>query len=133
MNKEWQHTLETGHASIDHHHKELFHLVSLLDTAIDDRKASTVEKLILFLEDYVLTHFEEEETLMVSHDYDGYDEHHAEHQRFRQTVAELRRYFDQQQSGGLLYYQIRRFIDELVIHILTIDVKMRSIQHGDTP
>ena len=57
MNKQWNPNLETGNEIIDDHHKELFKIDSMLDNAIHSSTNNEVEKIVVFLEGYVLDHF----------------------------------------------------------------------------
>ena len=129
MSQNWSHDLETGHDAIDNQHQELFELVYMLDHAMDANSRELVEKIIVFLENYVVTHFGEEESLMIEHQFDGYTEHKDDHEIFKARVFSLRHDFDADLPTPRLFYAIRLFIDKLVIHIKTIDVKIGAIHH----
>lgn len=120
-----------GHSQIDHHHQEVFQLVSMLDTAVRDNSREGLEGIILFLEAYVVDHFSEEEDLMRVHSFEGLDEHEIAHNEFREQVLDLRRMFDETSHSTHLMYAIRRFIDELTQHIITIDIKIAPLVKGD--
>ena len=63
-NIEWDGKLQTGHREIDHHHEDLFALDRMLEEAIGRNDRGGLEKIVLFLELYVVEHFESEEALM---------------------------------------------------------------------
>lgn len=129
MSHHWSEELETGHGAIDNQHQELFQLIYMLDHALDANSRQLVEKIIVFLEAYTITHFGEEESLMIEHHFDGYTEHKDDHEIFKARVFSLRHDFDNGLPTPRLFYAIRLFIDKLVIHIKTIDVKIASIHH----
>ena len=70
--KKWNENLEIGHQSIDHHHEEVFELTSMLDYAIENNDREKLNEIIQYLEHYVEDHFDEEESLMQKHNFDGY-------------------------------------------------------------
>lgn len=119
---------EIGIQSIDDHHQEVFQLTTMLDKAVGGSKREDLEPILAFLEEDLLAHFKEEEDVMKKANYDGFSEHHTQHQIFEARIHELRRVFNTSSHGAHVVYGIRRFIDSLISHILTIDVKMRSIQ-----
>ncbi|MDA1353538.1 MAG: hemerythrin domain-containing protein [bacterium] len=119
---------EIGIQSIDDHHHEVFQLTTMLDRAVRGNKRDDLEPILDFLERDLLDHFQEEEEVMRGVNYEGYLEHHTQHQVFEARIHELRRVFNTSPHGAHVVYGIRRFVDALIIHILTIDVKMRGLQ-----
>jgi hemerythrin len=86
----WDKRLETGDPEIDEQHRELFSRIDKLMAATQDRRArSEVGRLLTFLGDYVVAHFEAEERLMSESDYPESVAHRAEHQRFVEDYARL--------------------------------------------
>jgi hemerythrin len=66
----WDESLETGDATIDSQHKELFSLANeLRDACVDDRGNAATSSILSRLSDYVATHFAAEQALMVSTKY----------------------------------------------------------------
>lgn len=130
---EWSEELSVGNELIDHHHQEVFKLVTMLDNAISQgQNTEIVETIILFLEDYVVTHFQEEEQVMTEHHYAGYDQHKEEHELFKVKVADLRNKYDAKSSPITLIFNIRQIIDLLVDHIRHVDIGIASLgAHGD--
>ncbi|RAP38164.1 hypothetical protein DID80_03085 [Candidatus Marinamargulisbacteria bacterium SCGC AAA071-K20] len=125
----WNEELNTGNHEIDSHHKELFHLDSLLDNAVQSGQLKPVNDIIIFLEHYVIEHFQEEEDLMTQNDYKGYDHHKNEHEEFKIVVGQLRKRFDDNFPTAHVIFQTRRILDDLVRHIKRVDV---GIRHLDT-
>lgn len=91
-------------------------------------KASTT--LLSFLEDYVVNHFQEEEELMLKHQYAGYETHKRAHEQFRNHVKELRENFNNNKPLTHVIFHIRRIIDALTHHIRTIDIGISNIVRG---
>ncbi len=123
----WQEQFSVGHTDIDNHHEELFQLVSALDLAIQKGEEDAVDDIINFLEHYVTEHFEEEEELMLSHNFVGYATHKAEHEKFKYLVSDIRTNFNDNTSLTHIIFSIRRLIDTLVHHIQTIDIAIAPL------
>ena len=87
---EWNEKLATGNNDIDNQHKELFRKFDSLLEACKQRKGKEeVDKLILYLCDYVKLHFSMEEALQKEHNYPGYIDHKKEHESFMQDLNTL--------------------------------------------
>lgn len=119
--------IHIGHHGIDCHHEELFHLVSTLDQAIQKGDENGVDEIIQFLENYVISHFNEEEALMLKHNYKGYASHKQAHETFRIQVIELRENFNNNKPLTHVIFGIRRIIDALTKHIKTVDIGIAEI------
>jgi hemerythrin len=126
----WNKNLETGDSHVDLQHQELFQLVTSLDIAIRDQDMDKIEEIIVFLEHYVIDHFDAEEGIMKEAKFDGYDYHKAEHDMFEDMVHDMRRLFNEGPSRTHLIFSIRKFIDRLVIHIRTVDIRIADIVHS---
>lgn len=119
---------KTGHQHIDHHHEELFKLVSMLDKAIQSHDEETLNHIIEFLETYVQDHFKEEEELMKTHLYKGYKQHKQEHEKFKELVKDLRESYDTNKPPTHIIFDIRKLIDNLVFHIQTVDIGIAKLE-----
>jgi len=94
----WDRSLETGDPEIDEQHQELFRRIDQLMAATQDRRArAEVERLLTFLGDYVVNHFDAEERIMAESGYPEMSAHRAEHQHF---VIEYGRLFQDYQADG---------------------------------
>jgi len=86
----WDRSLETGDPEIDSQHRELFRRIDKLLAATRDRRArAEVGRLLTFLGDYVVTHFDAEERLMAESGYPEAEAHRGEHRRFVEDYARL--------------------------------------------
>jgi hemerythrin len=94
----WDSSLETGDPEIDDQHRELFRRIDQLLAATQDRRARTeVGRLLTFLGDYVVSHFDAEERIMARSGYPELARHRDEHQRF---VAEYARLYQDYLADG---------------------------------
>ena len=128
--KTWDDSLKTGHDKIDSHHEELFQLDSLIDNAVDSASVEDLNSVILFLEEYVIDHFKEEEHLMQDHNYAYYSEHKDEHDHFTQVVKTLRNKFNSDFPRAHVIFQTRRLVDDLVHHIKHTDIGIAHLEHS---
>ena len=100
---------ETGIESIDNHHDELFQLTTWLDTAIQTNQETELNKIISFLEHYVVDHFKEEEEIMQKADYLGYSYHKSEHESFKILVHNLRDNYNKKTSRTHIIFNTRKY------------------------
>ena len=86
--------LETGFATIDAQHRELFdRLDRLLQAGHEGRSAAEIRDMLDFLGHYVVAHFSNEERLMAQTAYPGLDDHRAEHQQFIRDYSAMYQQF----------------------------------------
>jgi hemerythrin len=91
-------SLETGDPEIDAQHRELFaRIAQLLEVARDRRARAEVARLLTFLGDYVVQHFDAEERLMEASGYPEAEAHRAEH---RELVAAYGRLYQEFKAEG---------------------------------
>ena len=131
---EWTEDLETGVALIDGQHKSIFDALNTLLNAMDEGKGKrVVEEALGFLENYVNTHFHDEEDLMARHNYRGYLAHKAEHAQFRKDFDQLKKEFTHE--GATLYMVVQteqKMVDWLMNHIKLEDKKMaETLKNSD--
>ncbi|MCK5689066.1 hemerythrin family protein [Myxococcota bacterium] len=97
---EWDPGLVTGHTQIDKQHRAFFERANHIITAVEAGSASEhIERLIGFLDDYVLWHFTSEELLMEKYDYPAIREHQKSHSKFSKSVEKLRRELEKKGVG----------------------------------
>lgn len=91
MSFEWNEGLATGIVEIDNQHKEIFKQLNVLLDAMDRGKGKEeVGQVLAFLENYIATHFRDEERYMGEHSYDGLRWQRAEHSRFIKDFYRLK-------------------------------------------
>ncbi|MCX7914361.1 MAG: bacteriohemerythrin [Thermodesulfovibrionales bacterium] len=87
----WSEDLSVGIDTIDDQHKELFSRINDLVRAIKEHVCKyKIGDVINFLEDYVKTHFEEEERYMLRFKYPKYDFHRGQHEYFKRELSTLK-------------------------------------------
>ena len=87
----WQEYLSVGVERIDDQHKLLFDKFNdLLAACKADRWTEEVTRLFHFLDEYVATHFADEESFMNKIAFPDYEVHRKQHLRFIDEVASLK-------------------------------------------
>ncbi len=94
MTIEWNDSLTTGVEAVDHQHKELIDRAAKLERALDNNDNDEVKNMIVFLEDYVIEHFRDEEELMQKHNYPDYPLQKNAHDLFVDTFNEIKKEFE---------------------------------------
>lgn len=133
MSEHWNTSFETGHDHIDTHHKDLFELIHRLDRAVHSHNPEELESVIVFLETHVTEHFSDEEALMHVHHYPELKRHMTEHDKMRKRMQELRAHYDTHAFTAHLVFDLRRFIDQMVRHIQTIDSGISHLEADHEP
>ena len=123
MALEWTDDLATGSDEIDSQHKELFKRINALLEACRRGKGKVeVNKIVDFLDKYVVEHFSEEEKYMKKYDYPGYAKHKTQHLEFIDKFSELRRQIEHEGPGVDLVIKTNHMIVQwLVNHICKVD------------
>jgi hemerythrin len=116
--------------SLDNHHADVFKMIHLLDTAIKTNSRAAFEPIINFLTQHATDHFNEEEMLMEQHKFYDLAAHRLEHQRFKNKINHIKKMYTEQLHTTHIAYSIRQLIDALIIHIQTIDIKMKDITNA---
>ncbi len=123
MAVEWREELATGNRLIDDQHKELFKRFDNLLTACNQGKGKEeVGNLLLFLGDYVRSHFAMEEELQKKHSYPGYHAHKEEHEGFVRDLQKLENESKNAGTGIALVIQTNQMMTGwLIRHISGTD------------
>jgi len=87
---EWQAEMEVGHGRIDEDHRTLVDAMNQLRAALDQgMERDGVAKVLSFLRDYTVSHFQMEEALMIQHGYPGAPAHLAAHAELLLKVSDF--------------------------------------------
>ncbi|MFQ5588864.1 MAG: EAL domain-containing protein, partial [Nitrospiria bacterium] len=87
----WDEALSVGDEDIDRQHRLLCtELTELFSACIKDCEPAAVNRVVVFLERYVSTHFVAEEAFQRAHDYPDYASHKAEHEKFKTILSDLK-------------------------------------------
>ncbi len=128
----WDDSLAVGIDAIDNQHKEL---LARFDRLMSDREAGRsageFRQSLRFLEEYVHTHFNDEEAFQRLHVYSGYDEHRAQHAYFRERIRALRIEIDDKgiETPVLIETQ-NKLLQWFLNHIATVDRKLGSLKNS---
>jgi hemerythrin len=134
----WSDELSVGVARIDAQHRELIArtnaLLEALPAGEGPASVAAVDTL-MFLSDYVVHHFADEERFMAEVAFPGLPAHRVEHQRFRESLGALVHRF----SMGGADQVLRRGVEEdvcawIVEHVLGTDLAIgRFVAAGAGP
>jgi hemerythrin-like metal-binding protein len=86
----WTPAYSVNISLLDRQHKKLFVLLAELSSALSEGEGQAViDSVLRELIAHAESHFGDEESLMAQHGYPGYDTHRAEHEMFRQKIAQF--------------------------------------------
>ena len=127
----WSKAIETGRNDIDSQHRGIIDIMNDLNEVPDivDGDATTVERALVALKDYVKIHFAHEEQLMDSFDYDDRKRHKELHRAFEAKMETLK-------AGNITSADARRKLlvfvyNWLMTHITSIDRIMIAQLNGE--
>ncbi len=126
MNKlEWNETLSIGSDLIDNQHKHwINHYNQAAEAVANQQEILQISKTLGFLIDYTETHFATEERHMTANNYEGIDDHQAQHNELRRTLSDLVRDFEEEGVTHALADAIDTFLGNwLIKHIQEVDTK----------
>jgi hemerythrin len=126
MGIQWRDSLAIGVEKIDDQHKELLaRFDNLLEACQAGKGISELGKLLIFLEEYVHTHFNDEEARQRLHRYPDYETHRQEHIYFIDQITKLRL---ETQKDGISTHNVvetnNMLLKWLLNHISKVDIKL---------
>lgn len=135
MGIQWRDSLAIGVEVIDNQHKELLQRFDRLLNACEHGKGTEeLKKLLSFLEEYVITHFKDEEAIQKLHHFPGYQEHSAQHAYFVDRIRELRKETD---KDGFSTHNVietnNLLLKWLLNHISKVDKELGSFLKSGSP
>jgi len=122
----WDDYYSLGNEKIDKQHRELFDLVNSLISSCDDGDdTGIIKKTLLFLADYTLQHFNDEEALQKECNYPEYEKHKKLHDDFKKVVSDLVHRYSISGSSSDFCKDIKKIaIKWLVKHVMNEDKKI---------
>lgn len=121
----WSDSFRIGDERLDSDHKGLFEILNRLhDELLKNNRREAADKAIVELLDYSKRHFSEEEGVMKTVGYRGYEEHKARHD---ELIHRLQDYEYRKSQGDLeATRQLYGFLlgDWLWKHIIEMDMKI---------
>ena len=123
---QWTPDLAVGVEKIDEQHRELFRRFDVLVDACKQRRGKQeVGELLGFLNDYVISHFGEEEGLMVGNNYPDFNAHLAQHKYFMRKLDDLReKLLRDGPSTGVVIMTNQTVLAWLIEHIKHVDTRV---------
>ncbi len=128
----WEQGMSVGIESLDNDHKKLIAILSQLMSAKDENhQKDSIIDIFEKLEYYCQSHFEREETLLASINYQQFDSHKKSHQAFINKIPELKvQWLSAVSEPEAVKEKIVLFLQEwLVKHILEEDLDYASAIH----
>ena len=120
MKAEFTSNLVTGNKTIDEQHKELISKINnLLDAVASSQEQATAMRMLNFLNDYVVYHFEAEENLQKEVGYPGLADHQKQHESLKQTVADLTEMLTEEEGASPAFVEQlnKKVVEWLYKHI----------------
>jgi hemerythrin-like metal-binding protein len=120
---EWNDTYSIGIEIIDEQHKKFFSIINTLFDAMKEGKGDElVQPVLKELQDYVLYHFQSEETWMKMCNYPYIDKHKLEH---HEAVKKVNKFVMEHERGNqVVIIEMLKFLSAwLQDHILETDRK----------
>jgi hemerythrin-like metal-binding protein len=125
----WDDSFVSGIRLIDSRHKRLFEAINrLIDACEQGKGKEELVKSLMFLSDYTVKHFSEEEALQQKYGYAEYSAHHDIHEAFKKTVRAFAAELELQGPSEELVEKLKREVGGwLVTHVKVVDLKMAAI------
>ncbi|MDY5987951.1 bacteriohemerythrin [Sporofaciens sp. SGI.106] len=124
MYAELSENLLTGNEMIDSQHKELIEKINAVLKSCEQSNDKVVAVNTLdFLEEYTNYHFSAEEQLQREIDYPGFAKHKAQHDAFKQTIADLQDMLQEEEgpSPAFVAKVQEKVVEWLYVHIEGFD------------
>ena len=135
MGIQWRDSLAVGVEIIDNQHKELLlRFDRLLNACQEGKGIEELKKLLTFLDDYVHTHFNDEEALQRQHRYPDYEAHHAQHVYFIKELDKLKA--ETKEEGVSTHHVVETnhmLLKWLLNHISKVDMELGVFIKAGTP
>lgn len=121
---DWRPELEVGQGKLDGDHRSLVDVLNRLHSAREAGKGKEeIERVLVFLRDYVVTHFRTEESLMIQYRFPGAALHFAAHVDLVMKVSDL--LVEYRAGRAELTDAVLGFLEAwLVDHILGLDKEL---------
>lgn len=116
--------LLTGNEMIDSQHKELIEKINAVLKSCEQSNDKVVAVNTLdFLEEYTNYHFSAEEQLQREIDYPGFAKHKAQHDAFKETIADLQDMLQEEEgpSPAFVAKVQEKVVEWLYVHIEGFD------------
>lgn len=131
MPMKWSDEFASGDREVDNHHIMLFDFVNILEDRINNHPNNPMKKeeitdQLLFLQRYIVVHFEYEENCMFKHQCPAAQHNKEAHDRFIQYFTEFMEDFNEQGPTVQLMTSLHTTVSTwLTNHIRKVDTNLR--------
>ncbi len=131
----WTPALSVGVKEIDAQHRELFKRINQLLEAMGQGKGKEeVERLLAFLEEYVILHFRTEQTYMARRAFPAYLTHKREHAAFTRDLQDIRHDLEAKGVNSVLVIAVqKRVCDWWREHVAKSDKAFGNYLNDSSP
>jgi hemerythrin len=133
----WKESYAVGHDLIDSQHKELFRMTDELTAVLrrqDADSSAACAQAVVFLKNYVVKHFADEEALQASLGYAGLEAHRCLHRDFVATVLEYERALTESNFDNKIAQRFAgKLIGWLIYHVVGEDGKITGMVRSAAP
>jgi hemerythrin len=128
MELKWRQDLETGDSCVDGQHKELFQKIQdLIAACKQGRERPEISGLLVFLKQYVQSHFAAEMQLLKQHGSPLRQEHAEQHESLIHRLAALEKeYLHDGASLPVVTNSLKLTYEWLTWHVLEWDKKIKT-------
>lgn len=124
---QWTEDLTVGVEKIDEQHKELFRRIEALVKSVKAKECKyQIGPTFKFLDDYIVTHFGDEEKIMQDSAYPKFEAHKALHEKFVRDFRALRAELEDEPSS----YNRSVMTNQIVVDWIVDHIKQRDIEFG---
>jgi len=123
----WKDKYKIGVELIDTQHQELFNRVSDFLQTVQQRrpweeKLAKVKETLVFMQNYVIEHFNDEEAYQQQINYPKYEEHKDIHAKFRAMISNYAERFEQEDYSQELVQEFGgKLLAWLIMHVAAAD------------
>ena len=127
--------METGVAKIDEQHKELVNrLNAVLTMGTSSISKEETQKTLNFLEEYIIRHFRDEESLQRQCGYKKYEWHKGQHQSYIDAFKKLKEEFAANGPSPKFSVTLNTSVINWIInHIKVVDVELGKFYREQNP
>ncbi|WP_423229824.1 bacteriohemerythrin [Clostridium aceticum] len=126
----WKEKYKIGVPIVDQQHEELFKRVSdfihtVQKKGVWEEKIDKVKETMVFMQEYVVVHFDDEEMYQEKIQYPDLDEHKQKHIQFKEAVGNyVKRFNEEGYSEELVQEFSGKLVAWLIMHVAAMDQKI---------
>jgi len=131
-NLKWDEYYSLGNEKIDTQHRGLFDAVNKLIASCESGlDTAELNETLLFIVNYTVQHFDDEEALQIECNYPDYERHKGLHDEFKAVVINLVHRFSMTGSSDELCKDVKKIMIKWIVkHIMNEDKKIGNYLKG---